>query len=495
MKLRLLALTLVTTSALVASPVFAATDAESKTGVAPLSSRTYEYLNLFGDVFERVRADYVEEVDDGKLIEDAINGMLTALDPHSSYLNEKSFADMQVQTKGEFGGLGIEVTMDSGLVKVVSPIDDTPAFRAGVKTGDYISHIDDQPVMGLSLSDAVEKMRGKVGSSITITILREGLSEPLDITLTRDVIKIQSVRSRKEDDIGYLRITSFSEQTFDKLKESVLQLEKDIPEMKGLVLDLRNNPGGLLDQAIAVSDAFLERGEIVSTRGRHKDDIHRYGATAGDLLHGLPIVVLINAGSASASEIVAGALQDHKRAVVMGNKSFGKGSVQTVIPLPDHGAMRLTTSRYYTPSGTSIQAKGIEPDIEVKQAKIETVGEDKHRIYESSLKGALENGNDKQSLQTLVGKDKLMRDEDLKRKRGEVGKADKSSGGAISAEEESKAKDDFQLARALDLLRGLAVYKQSQNVAPSAVPVAPAKEAMLTVEEKKLPAQQPDSKK
>jgi carboxyl-terminal processing protease len=460
MKLRLLALSLLSSSALLcaASAVMAAPEEESGSNPSSLTSRTYEYLNLFGDVFERVRTDYVEEVDDGELIENAINGMLTALDPHSSYLNEKSFMEMQVQTKGEFGGLGIEVTMDNGLVKVVSPIDDTPAYRAGVKAGDYISHIDNQPVMGLTLSEAVEKMRGKVGSDITITILREGLSEPLDLTLTRDVIKIQSIRSRKEGDIGYLRITSFSEQTFDKMKESLTQLQKEIPDMKGLVLDLRNNPGGLLDQAIAVSDGFLEHGEIVSTRGRRKDDIHRYSATEGDLLNGLPIVVLINAGSASASEIVAGALQDHQRAVIMGNKSFGKGSVQTVIPLPSHGAMRLTTSRYYTPSGTSIQAKGIEPDIEVQQAKIELVGSDKYRVYEANLKGALENGNagEKNSLQTLVGKDKLMRDEELKNKRGAAVKAKSDT-----EESKEQAKDDFQLARALDLLRGIAVYKKT----------------------------------
>lgn len=480
MKLRLLALSLFTSTFLLSAAAQAAAGASDKSGVAPLSSRTYEYLNLFGDVFERVRADYVEEVDDGKLIEDAINGMLTALDPHSSYLDEKSFGEMQVQTKGEFGGLGIEVTMDSGLVKVVSPIDDTPAFRAGVKSGDYISHIDNQPVMGLSLSEAVEKMRGKVGSSIAITILREGLSEPLDLTLVRDVIKIQSVRFRKEGDIGYLRITSFSEQTFDKMKEALLELQKDIPGMKGLVLDLRNNPGGLLDQAIAVSDAFLEHGEVVSTRGRHKDDIHRYSATSGDLLSGLPIVVLINAGSASASEIVAGALQDHKRAVIMGNKSFGKGSVQTVIPLPGHGAMRLTTSRYFTPSGTSIQAKGIEPDIEVQQAKIEVVGDDKHRIYEANLKGALENGNEKDSLQTLVGKDKLMRDEELKNKRGESVKSTKP-------EDESKAKDDFQLARALDLLRGLAVYKQAQPAVVNTPPVVAAPVVKTQISPAKTP--------
>ncbi len=464
MTLRQLAWAIATTTALsFSAPVLAATEV-NQGQTKPLSSRTYEFLNLFGDVFERVRADYVEEVDDGELIENAINGMLTALDPHSSYLNEKSFKEMQVQTKGEFGGLGIEVTMENGLVKVVSPIDDTPAFKAGVKAGDYISHIDNEPVIGLTLSEAVEKMRGKVGTNITITVLREGMNEPLDLTLTRDVIRIRSVRSDMHGDIGYLRITSFSEQTFDKLAEAIETLKKDIPDLKGVVLDLRNNPGGLLDQAIAVSDAFLDRGEIVSTRGRQKDDIRRYSATPGDLLDGLPMVVLINAGSASASEIVAGALQDHKRAVIMGNKSFGKGSVQTVIPLPGHGAMRLTTSRYYTPSGTSIQAEGIVPDIEVQQAKIELVDkDDKHRIYEANLPGAL--NNDNKLLQKALGKDKAV-------KTGVGGKAPVKALPPVTtgADGGLNPAEDFQLARALDLLRGLAVYKQQSKPLPELKP-------------------------
>jgi carboxyl-terminal processing protease len=463
MNFRQLALVIATTTALTVTPAFASENKGDDDGRAkPLSSRTYEYLNLFGDVFERVRADYVEEVDDGELIENAINGMLSSLDPHSSYMNEKGFQDMQIQTKGEFGGLGIEVTMDNGLVKVVSPIDDTPAARAGVKAGDYISHIDDEPVMGIALSDAVEKMRGKVGTDIKITILREGLKEPLDLTLTRAIIKIQSVRSQQESDIGYLRITSFSEQTYEKMAAEINKLRKEIPQMKGLVLDLRNNPGGLLDQAVSVSDAFLERGEIVSTRGRQKNDIHRYSATAGDLLDGLPIVILINAGSASASEIVAGALQDHKRAVIMGNKSFGKGSVQTVIPLPGHGAMRLTTSRYYTPSGTSIQAEGIVPDIEVQQVKVEAAEQEKHRIYESNLPGAL--SNDNSNLKQILGKDKPMRDGELKLRRGE--KPDPASGNVDT--KKLNVAEDFQLARAIDLLRGLAVYKQQGGIAPTA---------------------------
>ncbi len=403
-----------------------------------LDERTFEFLNLFGDVFERIRTDYVEETDDGELIENAINGMLTSLDPHSSYLSEKSFKEMKIQTKGEFGGLGIEVTMENGLVKVVSPIDDTPAYRAGIEAGDFISHIDDEPVMGLTLSEAVEKMRGKVGTKIKVTILRESLNEPLEITLTRDIIKIQSVRAHKEGKVGYVRITSFSEQTYDKLKDEIAKMRKEDPDMIGLVLDLRNNPGGLLDQAVAVADAFLDHGEIVSTRGRDAKDIRRYSATEGDLLEGLPMVVLINGGSASASEIVAGALQDHKRAIILGTQSFGKGSVQTVIPLPGHGAMRLTTSRYYTPSGVSIQAEGIKPDIEVKQAKIEVVENSKRRS-EADLPGALD-----------------AKDKKKHKSKDKTAKKDKQS-------KEPNGKEDFQLARALDLLRGLAIYNSNSN--------------------------------
>lgn len=422
-----------------AAPVDASADATRK-----LDKRTFEFLNLFGEVFERVRNDYVEEVDDGEVIENAINGMLSSLDPHSSYLTEKSFKEMQVQTKGEFGGLGIEVTMENGLVKVVSPIDDTPASKAGVQAGDYISHIDDEPVMGLTLSEAVEKMRGLKDTKIKITILREAAPEPIEITLTRAIIEIQSVKWQEEDDIGYIRVTSFSEHTGKKLRAGLAELKKKIPDMTGLVLDMRNNPGGLLDQAISVSDAFLNRGEIVSTRGRESNDIRRYGATDGDVLKDLPIVVLINGGSASASEIVAGALQDHKRAVVMGTKSFGKGSVQTVIPLPGHGAMRLTTSRYYTPSGRSIQAEGIEPDIEVPQAKIELVKSQKQR-YEADLRGALK--NDKKGLSRLFGK----KDKD--------GETEAKAGAAPKL----GSADDFQLSRAIDLLRGLSIVGSNDN--------------------------------
>lgn len=393
---------------------------------------TYDLLNLFGDVFERVRNDYVEEVEDQQLIESAINGMLTSLDPHSGYLSAKSFQEMQVQTKGEFGGLGIEVTMENGLVKVVSPIDDTPAFRAGIEAGDFISQIDGEPVLGLTLSEAVEKMRGKIGTDIEITVLRERLSEPLEVTITRDLIKIKSIRARAEGNVAYVRVVSFSENTYESMrKELEKQLRAIGPDAKGLVLDLRNNPGGLLDQAIAVADAFLERGEIVSTRERDPINTKRYTARKGDLANGLPMVVLINQGSASASEIVAGALKDHKRAVILGTKSFGKGSVQTVIPLKDHGAMRLTTARYYTPSGVSIQATGIEPDIIVEPAKVELLDTSNIRS-EANLRGHLSNDQDSESKKDAVTS---LRSEEL------------------------EANQDYQLSRALDLIRALSIYE------------------------------------
>lgn len=426
----------------------------------------YEMLNLFGDVYERVRTEYVEPVEDQKLIESAINGMLTSLDPHSSYLNEKNFKEMQVQTKGEFGGLGIEVTMDNGLVKVVSPIDDTPAFQAGVKAGDLITQIDGEAVMGLTLSEAVEKMRGPVGTKITITIMREGESEPMDITITRDIIKIKSVRTRREGDIAYLRITSFSERTFELLKGEWDRLKKEIGDVKGIVLDLRNNPGGLLDQAIEVSDAFLDQGEIVSTRGRDPSNTNRFDAEPGDMAEGIPMVVLINAGSASASEIVAGALKDHKRAVIVGTQSFGKGSVQTVIPLPGHGAMRLTTSRYYTPSGHSIQAKGIEPDIVVEQAKIEPLKKTYGPRYEADLRGALINEEGKK--EPRPSKPVEPKDEDDADEKDEKGDKDqKKPDGDTKTDGEISASEDFQLARALDLLRALSVYNKQNGAASS----------------------------
>src|SRR5436853_4175175 len=331
------------------------------------TSDTYRQLNLFGDVFERVRSDYVEKPDDSKLVESAISGMLAGLDPHSSYMDAKSFRDMQVQTRGEFGGLGIEVTMEDGLVKVVAPIDDTPAAKAGVMAGDIITHLDDEPVQGLTLNQAVEKMRGAVNTKIKLKIMRKGQDKPTEISITRDIIMVKSVRSRPEGDVGYIRITQFNEQTNDGLKKAISDLAAQISaeKLKGYVIDLRNNPGGLLDQAIAVSDAFLERGEIVSTRGRLADETQRFNARSGDVTKGKPIIVLINGGSASASEIVAGALQDHKRATVVGTRPVGKGSVQTIIPLGSgNGALRLSTARHFTPAGRSLQAKRISLDIE-----------------------------------------------------------------------------------------------------------------------------------
>ena len=332
---------------------------------------TYRDLNLFGDVFERVRADYVEKPDDNKLIESAIKGMVTGLDPHSNYMDSKSFQDMQVQTRGEFGGLGIEVTMEDGLIKVVAPIDDTPAAKAGIIANDIITQLDGEQVQGLTLNQAVEKMRGPVNTKIKLTIMRKGQDKPIEVSFTREVIRVRSVRSQVEgDDVGYIRITQFNEQTTDGLKKAISDITAKVSndKLKGYILDLRNNPGGLLDQAISVSDAFLQKGEIVSTRGRNPEETQRFNARPGDLTDGKPVIVLINGGSASASEIVAGALQDHKRVTVLGTRSFGKGSVQTIIPLGSgNGALRLTTARYFTPSGRSIQAKGIVPDIEVMQ--------------------------------------------------------------------------------------------------------------------------------
>ena len=355
---------------------------------------TYRQLNLFGDVFERVRADYVEPTDDSKLVESAINGMLTSLDPHSSYMTPKTFRDMQVQTRGEFGGLGIEVTMENGFVKVVTPIDDTPASRAGMRPNDYITHIDGTPILGMTLSDAVDKMRGPANSSVTLTVIRKGTDEPFEVKLTRAIITIKSVRHNREGDIGYIRITSFNEQTSDLLGKAINELSKEIGQarLKGYILDMRNNPGGLLDQAITVSDDFIEGGEIVSTRGRHSEDTQRF-----------------NGGSASASEIVAGALQDHRRATVLGTRSFGKGSVQTIIPLGSDGALRLTTARYYTPAGRSIQAKGIEPDIIVLQTDPDDETKKKPAtIGESALPGhlAAEEGEEQGGSDSFVPTDK-----------------------------------------------------------------------------------------
>jgi len=442
---------------------------------------TYEQLNLFGDVFERVRSSYVEPVSDDKLIESAINGMLSSLDPHSSYMNAKDFADMQVQTKGEFGGLGIEVTMQDGLVKVVSPMDGTPAAQAGIQAGDLISGIDGDPVMGLSLNDAVEKMRGEVGSSIKLTIIR-GNKDPFDVSMKRAVIAVKSVRwELEEGNIGYVRISSFTEKSDSGLKDAIAKLNDATQnKLSGLVLDLRNNPGGLLDQAIAISDDFLDKGEIVSTRGRNPDEAQRWNAEPGDLMNGKPIIVLINGGSASASEIVSGALQDHHRAILLGTRSFGKGSVQSVIPIANHGAIRLTTARYYTPSGRSIQAKGIDPDLLVEQAKIEEVDNDTSR-HESDLKGALtnkggtnsndnsqapadqNNGNGNNGAAKPDSNANPQNKDATKAVAGAAGKpADQANKKPYVGSEKEAITDpdkDYQLGRALDLLKGLALVQ------------------------------------
>src|SRR5579871_5213221 len=387
---------------------------------------TYKQLSLFGDVFERVRSDYVEKPDDGKLVETAINGMLTGLDPHSSYMDAKAFRDMQVQTRGEFGGLGIEVTMEDGVIKVVSPIDDTPAAKAGILANDFITHIDDESVLGLTLNQAVDKMRGPVNTKIKLKIVRKGQDAPIELTLTRAIIHVLSVRSHSEgNDVGYIRITQFNEQTTDGLKKAINDITaQDGDNLKGFILDLRNNPGGLLDQAIGVCDAFLEKGEIVSTRGRNANETQRYNAKPGDMTKGKPLIVLINGGSASASEIVAGALQDHKRATLIGTRSFGKGSVQTIIPLgAGNGALRLTTARYFTPSGRSIQAKGIVPDIEVLQDVPEEMkARSTETKGESSLRGHL--------------------------------KAEGDEAGGSQSYVPPETKDDKALNMALDLLRG-----------------------------------------
>jgi carboxyl-terminal processing protease len=406
---------------------------------ADRKASVYEQLDLFGDIFERIRGQYVEEVDEEDLIEAAINGMLTSLDPHSSYLSPDDATAMRVQTRGEFGGLGIEVTQEEGFVKVVSPIDGTPADDAGIEAGDFITHVNGESVLGLGLDDAVDMMRGPVGSEIIITVVREGEGEPFDVSIIRDTIKLTAVRSRFVGETVVLRLTTFSDQTFpsmrDQLKEKVEEVG-GIDKVNGFVIDLRNNPGGLLTQAVRVSDAFLDAGEIVSTRGREPQDGDRFNAEAGDLAEGKPIVVLINGGSASASEIVAGALQDHRRAIVVGTKSFGKGSVQTVMPLRGDGAMRLTTARYYTPSGRSIQALGVSPDIIVEQPprREETEEESTERgaRTEADLRGSLSNDSLSDDERRLIEEDRAR------------------------AEEAANLRDeDYQLAYAIDILKGL----------------------------------------
>ena len=414
---------------------------------AARTKSTYEQLDLFGDIFERIRSAYVEEVDEEELIQSAINGMLNSLDPHSSYLPPEDFDNMQVQTRGEFGGLGIEVTQENGFVKVVSPIDDTPADKAGIEAGDYITKVDGESTLGMSLDVAVDLMRGKIGEEIVITVVREGVEEPFDVSIIRDKIKVRATRARLEGESVILRITSFSDQTYPNLET---ELKKKVEEaggmdsVNGFVIDLRNNPGGLLNQAILVSDAFLEKGEIVSTRGRNSQDSDRINATPGDLTEGKPIVVLINGGSASASEIVAGALQDHNRAIIVGTRSFGKGSVQTIMPLQGDGAMRLTTARYYTPSGRSIQSLGVSPDViveyrrptpeEEEEEEEEEEAENQSQRFEADLKGSLDNDSLSEDEKKLLEEERTAQEEAAKLRN-----------------------QDSQLAYALDMLTGLAV--------------------------------------
>jgi carboxyl-terminal processing protease len=406
---------------------------------------TYENLDLFGDIFERIRSSYVEEIDEEKLIESAISGMLSSLDPHSSYMAPEDFSTMQVQTRGEFGGLGIEVTQENGFIKVVSPIDDTPAANAGIEAGDFITKVDGESTLGKTLDEAVDKMRGPVGSEIIITVVREGVDEPFDVSIIRDTIEIKAVKARAEGKTIVLRVSSFTSKTYPNLKDS---LEKEIKaaggleNVNGVIVDLRNNPGGLLNQAIRVSDAFLESGEIVSTRGRAAGDAERYNATPGDLTNGKPVVVLINGGSASASEIVAGALQDHHRAIIVGTKSFGKGSVQTIIPLSSDGAaMRLTTARYYTPSGRSIQSLGVSPDILVKQRVRSDEDPEKDQNFqrfEADLENSLSNDSLTEDERNFLENERKQQEETAKMRN-----------------------DDYQLSYALDVLKGLATLSQN----------------------------------
>jgi carboxyl-terminal processing protease len=413
------------------------------------NSELYRQLDLFGDVMERVRSDYVEKPDDSMLIESAINGMLSALDPHSSYLSPKNYRDMQVQTRGEFGGLGIEVTMENGVVKVVSPIDDTPAAKAGLQANDLITHLDNEQIVGLTLEQAVEKMRGPVNTPISLTIVRKGVEEPFDVKVVRDIIRINAVKAHDEGDVAYIKVTTFNEQTHTNLIKAIDEAKKSIgKDLKGYIIDLRNNPGGLLDQAIAVSDDFLERGAVVLTKGRNNEETQRAQAHPGDATDGKKIVVLINGGSASASEIVAGALQDHKRATIVGTRSFGKGSVQTIIPLgANNGAIRLTTARYYTPSNRSIQAKGIDPDVVIEQElpeelKAKAAAADKAR-GEASLRGHLRNPDEVD----------------------EEGKEVKESSGS-SAYVPKETEKDTQLQYALSFLRGTATDGKTAGAAP-----------------------------
>lgn len=440
--------TIMVSLAIASVTLMGATTTEGKT------SDTYKQLNLFGDVFEKIRAQYVRDVTDEELIEAAIKGMLASLDPHSSYLTQKSFDDMQVQTKGEYGGLGMEVTLEKGVVRVVSPIDDTPASRAGIQAGDYITKLDGERVMGLTLTEAVAKMKGEIGTDIVITVVRKGEKEPLEITLTRATITLKSVRYRLEGEVGYIRISSFTEKTESGLLEALDKINEELGDnLQGIVLDLRNNPGGLLTQSIAVSSVFLERGEVVSTRTRNDEHVQRFPARKGDKINGKPIIILINGGSASASEIVAGALQDHRRAVVVGTQSFGKGSVQTVIPLGSNGAMRLTTAYYFTPSGNSIQGEGITPDILVEQINFDKSEKiESRRRSENDLRGSLANPNG----------DSDDDDENASEDTLDEAANDNDADADEKKDEEpvlTTAQDDYQLNYAINLLHGMAIAR------------------------------------
>jgi carboxyl-terminal processing protease len=458
---------LATAVAFLAAPALAQNKPADPKAAGGDKSELYQQLNLFGDVLERIRRDYVEPVEEKQLIENAINGMLSALDPHSSYMNPKSYKDMQVQTKGEFGGLGIEVTMENGVIKVVSPIDDTPASKAGIMPGDLIFALDGEPVQGLTLQEAVERMRGKVGTPIKVSI-RRGTKDPFDVSLTRETIKVKPVKYRLEGgDIGYIRVTSFTEQTTPGVLDAVEKLKKEAGnKLKGYIIDLRNNPGGLLDQAIAMSDAFLDKGEIVSVKARKNDEVQRWNAKPGDVANGLPIVVLMNGGSASASEIVAGALQDHRRAIVLGTRSFGKGSVQTIMQVTGGGAIRLTTALYFTPSGRSIQKEGIKPDIEVEPAKIENI-QQRSSFREENLRRSITNPNDKPVAPPPPAKPEAGKPGDKTDDKAAGQTAPQAtpqttpSGDPDEPPKEQAA--DYQLLRAADLIRGISLYSGKAN--------------------------------
>jgi carboxyl-terminal processing protease len=461
-------LSLATTAAILAfsaglalAPVLAQDKPDQKAAGGD-KSELYQQLNLFGDVLERIRRDYVEPVDEKTLMENAINGMLAALDPHSSYMNPKVYKDMQVQTRGEFGGLGIEVTMENGVIKVVSPIDDTPASKAGIQSGDLIFALDGEPVQGLTLQEAVEKMRGKVGTPIKISIRRTNVKDPIDVTLTRETIKVKAVKFRLEGDVGYIRVTSFTEQATSGVLDAVEKIKKEAgPKLKGYVLDLRNNPGGLLDQAISMVDAFLDKGEIVSVKARKAEDVQRWNAKPGDVTNGLPIVVLMNGGSASASEIVAGALQDHRRAIILGTRSFGKGSVQTIMQVTGGGAIRLTTALYFTPSGRSIQKEGIKPDIEVEQAKVETI-QQRMGFREENLRRSITNPNEPPPAKPA---DKPA-DKSSETKPSDKDKPAAAAPAQTPTDPDEPPKDsvaDYQLLRAVDLIRGISLYTSRAN--------------------------------